>query len=92
MLACWKLRKDWIADFGPDFWCRKSCDSGSAQLWLYLVDQELARRGLQCRSLFLHLSGGIVRDSQRYHTCRLEAAERLNVMQPVKIISPAENE
>ena len=73
---------------GPTFsvWAaRKSRESGSGQLWLYLVDQELARRGLQCRSLFLYLSGGIVRESQRYHTCRPEAAERLNVMQLVKI-------
>jgi hypothetical protein len=27
------------------------------------VDQELVRRDLQCRSLFLHFSGGIVRDT-----------------------------
>ena len=39
--------------------CDKSCDSGSDQLWLYLVDQDLARHGLQCRSLFLPLPGGI---------------------------------
>jgi hypothetical protein len=42
-----------------DLTTQKSSDSGSDQLWLYLVDQDLARHGLQCRSLFLPLSGGI---------------------------------